>query len=134
MMSMLLSSCSNYWILDKERIDEIPEIASYTKKMQDFEDSNNTKLSAHKVFTISEGRKMVVITSGKESAALEFVDLEVKKKDQKIIVKEVPKETNDMNPYLLVGLDKIKGDLQVYNESTGELIENINSSSLGTIE
>ena len=102
--------------------------------MQDFEDSNNTKLSAHKVFTISEGRKMVVITSGKESAALEFVDLEVKKKDQKIIVKEVPKETNDMNPYLLVGLDKIKGDLQVYNESTGELIENINSSSLGTIE
>lgn len=131
---MLLSSCSNYWILDTERIDEIPEIASYTKKMQDLEDSNDTKLSVHKVFTISEGRKMVVITSGKESATLEFVDLEVKKKDQKIIVKEVPNEINDMNPYLLVGLDKIKGDLQVYNESTGELIENINSSSLRPTE
>jgi hypothetical protein len=57
MIATLLSSCSNYWILDKERIDEIPKIASYTKKMRDFEDSNDTKLSAHKVFTINDDRK-----------------------------------------------------------------------------
>ncbi len=46
--SHALSSCSNYWILDKERIDEIPEIASYIKKMQDFGDSADAKISVVK--------------------------------------------------------------------------------------
>lgn len=122
MVTMLLVSCSSHWILDQKRIDELPEVKSHVNKLQQHGDSGYSEISAYTVFTISEGRKMVVITSGNELKSLEFVSLDKEKKNQKITVRELTNEDGDINPYLLVGLDKINGDLQVYNESTGEFI------------
>lgn len=124
MIAMLLASCSSHWILDKERLSD-HEIKSHVSKLQDQEYHHYSNLSVYTIFTISEGRKMVVITSGDESKSLEFVRLDKDKKDQKIIVRETTNESDDINPYLLVGLDKIKGDLEVYNESTNEFITEV---------
>lgn len=125
MIAMLLASCSSHWILDRDRLNEVPEIESHVNKLQQHENSSYSELSVYTVFTISEGGKMVVITSGDESKSLEFVRLDKDKKDQKIIVRETTNESDDINPYLLVGLDKIKGDLEVYNESTNEFITEV---------
>lgn len=125
MIAMLLASCSSHWILDRDRLNEVSEVESHVNKLQQHGNSSYSELSVYTVFTISEGRKMVVITSGDESKSLEFVRLDKDKKDQKITVREITNESDDINPYLLVGLDKIKGELEVYNESTNEFITEV---------
>lgn len=128
MMTTLLVSCSNHWILEKERMSEVSEVAYHAERLQQHESSNNFEKTSFAVFTIAEGRKMVVISSGNESKALEFVKIDVDKKNKTIIVKEKLNETDEINPFLLVGLDKITGNLQVYNESTNEFIEQVDKN------
>jgi len=123
-LTLLIAGCSlfsDYWILEEERLSEVPEVRTYTERLQQDEYLDSATFS---IFTISEERKMVVIFSGDKTKAFEFSHKKNTKKDQEIIVKEIDNETNHNNPFLLVGLDKIEGDLQVYNETTKEYIIN----------
>lgn len=55
---LLLAGCqSSYWVLEKDRIDKVPDIKSYVKDLQMHDD-----VKGYQVFTISEGKKMVVVS------------------------------------------------------------------------
>ncbi|MCY8147020.1 hypothetical protein [Bacillus inaquosorum] len=118
---LLLAGCqSSYWVLEKDRIDEVPDIKSYVKDLQMHDD-----VKGYQVFTISEGKKMVVVSLGCSDKAkkLEVSDVKFSPKETIVTVTRKP-ATNayEKNPYILIGLDKIKGDLIVQDE-TGDRFE-----------
>lgn len=118
---LLLAGCqSSYWVLEKDRIDEVPDIKSYVKDLKMHDD-----VKGYQVFTISEGKKMVVVSLGSSDKAkkLEVSDVKFSPKETIVTVTRKPApKANEKNPYILIGLDKIEGDLIVQDE-TGDRFE-----------
>ncbi|PLR88700.1 hypothetical protein [Bacillus halotolerans] len=114
---LLLTGClSSYWVLEKDRIGEGSfELELYANYLQTHDD-----VKGYQVFTILEGRKMVIVSLGSsdKDKKLEVSDVKYSPKETIVTVKRKPApEENEKNPYILIGLDKIEGDLIVQDES-----------------
>lgn len=111
--SLILVACGGYtpynnWVLEKSRLNEVPEIEDYVMSLQ-----NTPDKKGFKIFTISEGRKMVVISTGNAETSLELGDVKVDSGNTKVILKEIENKSDEENPYLMVGISAIKGTLFV---------------------
>ncbi|MFD2923135.1 hypothetical protein ACFS6F_05145, partial [Halobacillus naozhouensis] len=114
-ISSILVACGGYspennWVLEKSRLGEVGEIETYVTKLQ-----NNSDTRGFKVFTISEGKKMVVVSSGNENKSLELDNVDIVLGDTKITLSESEKKNGENNPYIMVGLGAIEGELSVEN-------------------
>lgn len=118
--TVFLSACgSNTWVLEKERLDEVESVKNYVEQLQ----NDNTDFRGFKVFTISEGKKMVVVSSGTSNQTIKFKEADVSNNRTTITVEEESMETNEKNSYILIGIDEIKGELSVVNEGGEEYKE-----------
>lgn len=116
MIMLLLAGCqSSYWVLEKERIGEgSSELELYANYLQTHDD-----VKGYQVFTILEGRKMVIVSLGssEKEKKLEVSDVKYTPKETIVTVKRKPTpKANEKNPYILIGLDKIKGEFIVQDE------------------
>ena len=115
-LSFGLVACGGYtpdnnWVLEKSRLDEGPEIENYVTSLQDAPDKRGFK-----IFTIAEGRKMVVVSTGNAKKSLELDGVKVDSGDTKVILKEMESNNGeDNNPYIMIGISAIKGTLFVQN-------------------
>jgi|SRR5690625_105579 len=115
-----LSACgSNTWVLEKDRLNEVGSIENYVEQLQ----SNHTGFRGYRVFTISEGKKMVVVSSGTSNQTLEFTGEDDSNNSTTITVEKETKETDEENTYILIGIDQIKGELTVVSDSGEEYKE-----------
>ncbi|MGG7221604.1 hypothetical protein ACQXR1_15065 [Bacillus sp. ATD] len=120
-MSLLAGCQPSYWVLEKDRLDEVTDIKMYVNDLQMHDD-----VKGYQVFTISEGKKMVVVSLGssENDKKLEVSDVKFSPKETIVTVKRKPApEANEKNPYILIGLDKIEGDLIVQDETGGHFEE-----------
>ncbi|PAC84156.1 hypothetical protein CHH85_00495 [Bacillus subtilis] len=112
---LLLAGCQpSYWVLEKDRLDEVTDIKMYVNDLQMHDD-----VKGYQVFTISEGRKMVIVSLGssEKDKKLEVSDVKFSPKETIVTVKRKPAPTaNEKNPYILIGLDKIEGEFIVQDE------------------
>ncbi|WP_439949052.1 hypothetical protein [Bacillus subtilis] len=112
---LLLGGCQpSYWVLEKDRLDEVTDIKMYVNDLQMHDD-----VKGYQVFTISEGKKMVVVSLGssEKDKKLEVSDVKFSPKETIVTVKRKPAPTaNEKNPYILIGLDKIEGEFIVQDE------------------
>ncbi|MDM5303914.1 hypothetical protein QUF44_20470 [Bacillus subtilis] len=114
---LLLAGCQpSYWVLEKDRIGEgSPDLEIYANYLQMHDD-----VKGYQVFTISEGKKMVVVSLGsrEKDKKLEVSGVKFSPKETIVTVKRKPAtKANEKNPYILIGLDKIEGDFIVQDES-----------------
>ncbi|MGD6873713.1 hypothetical protein ACQCU1_16160 [Sutcliffiella horikoshii] len=120
LMTVFLSACgSNTWVLEKDRLDEVASVKNYVEQLQ----NDNTDFRGYKVFTISEGKKMVVVSSGTSNQTLKFKEADVSNNSTIITVEEESRKTEEKNSYILIGIDEIKGEFSVVNESGEEYKE-----------
>ncbi|MCA1054335.1 hypothetical protein LCM10_04990 [Rossellomorea aquimaris] len=118
-LMLLLSACSitsHTWVLEKDRLSEVSSVKNYVEQLQ----TNEADLRGYRVFTISEGSKMVVVSSGSIDKALKFVEADVSENNTTISVEEISQNSDEANPYILIGIDEIKGELTVVNENGDE--------------
>ncbi|MDO8227410.1 hypothetical protein [Bacillus cabrialesii] len=113
---LLLAGCQpSYWVLEKERIGEgSSDLEIYANYLQMHAD-----VKGYQVFTISEGKKMVVVSLGssENDKQLEVSDVKFSSKETVVTVKRKPaSKANETNPYILIGLDKIEGEFLVQDE------------------
>lgn len=119
---LLLAGCQpSYWVLEKDRISEGgSELELYANYLQMHDD-----VKGYQVFTISEGKKMVVVSLGssENDKQLEVSDVKFSSKETVVTVTRKPApKANEKNPYILIGLDKIEGEFIVQDE-TGNRFE-----------
>ncbi|MBJ3764769.1 hypothetical protein ACIGLI_04925 [Bacillus subtilis] len=119
---LLLVGCQpSYWMLEKDRIGEgSPDLEIYANYLQIHDD-----VKGYQVFTISEGKKMVVVSLGssENEKQLEVSDVKFSPKETIVTVKRKPApKATEKNPYILIGLDKIEEDFIVQDE-TGSRFE-----------
>ncbi|SES18596.1 hypothetical protein SAMN04487944_12266 [Gracilibacillus ureilyticus] len=113
-MIIFLSACnSNTWVLEKDRLSETGSVKDYVEQLQ----NDQTDFRGFRVFTISEGKKMVVVSTGTSNQTLEFIDANVADNSTTITVEGKSSETDEENAYILIGIDEIKGELSVVSES-----------------
>ncbi|MDU0156058.1 hypothetical protein [Bacillus cabrialesii] len=113
---LLLAGCQpSYWVLEKERIGEgSSDLEIYANYLQMHAD-----VKGYQVFTISEGKKMAVVSLGssENEKQLEVSDVKFSSKETVVTVKRKPaSKANETNPYILIGLDKIEGEFIVQDE------------------
>lgn len=111
--SLALVACGGYtpnnnWVLEKDRLNEDPAIESFVKSLQESPDKKGFKR-----FTIAEDRRMVVVSTGDVEKSLELEDVKVESGNTKIILKEMENKNDEDNPYIMVGISAIKGELFV---------------------
>ena len=111
--TLTLVACGGYtphnnWVLEKSRLSEDPEIENFVSSLQDTPEKRGFE-----VFTISEGRKMVVVSTGDVVKSLELDDVKVDSGNTKIILNETENTNDEDNPYIMVGISAIKGELFV---------------------
>ncbi|OBA03404.1 hypothetical protein A9D36_12180 [Bacillus subtilis] len=118
---LLLGGCQpSYWVLEKDRLDEVTDIKMYVNDLQMHDD-----VKGYQVFTVSEGKKMVVVSLGsnENEKQLEVSDVKYSHKETIVTVQRKPaSKANETNPYILIGLDKIEGNFIVQDE-TGNRFE-----------
>ncbi|MGD1415578.1 hypothetical protein [Bacillus sp. X2(2017)] len=113
---LLLAGCQpSYWVLEKDRIGEgSPDLEIYANYLQ-----MHDEVKGYQVFTISEGKKMVVVSLGssEKDKKLEVSDVKYSPKETTVTVERIPaSKANEKNPYILIGLDKIEGEFIVQDE------------------
>ncbi|MBL4963231.1 hypothetical protein [Bacillus halotolerans] len=112
---LLLAGCQpSYWVLEKDRLDEVTDIKMYVNDLQMHDD-----VKGYQVFTISEGKKMVVVSLGssEKEKKLEVSGVKYSPKETIVTVKrKLAPKANEKNPYILIGLDKIEEALIVQDE------------------
>ncbi|MGD6778154.1 hypothetical protein ACQCUO_21455, partial [Sutcliffiella horikoshii] len=60
---------------------------------------------------------MVVVSSGTSNQTLKFKEADVSNNSTIITVEEESRKTEEKNSYILIGIDEIKGEFSVVNES-----------------
>jgi hypothetical protein len=117
LMLTSLSACGpNIWILEKDRLSELGNVEDYVGQLE----GNQSEFRGYRVFTISEGKKMVVVSSGSSDKVLKFTAADVSKDTTTISVEEENKKSHEVNSYILIGIDEIQGEFAVVNESGEE--------------
>ncbi|MCY8454152.1 hypothetical protein MOC98_14965 [Bacillus spizizenii] len=113
---LLLAGCQpSYWVLEKDRIGEgSPDLEIYANYLQMHDD-----VKGYQAFTISEGKKMAVVSLGsrEKDKKLEVSGVKFSPKETIATVTRKPApKANEKNPYILIGLDKIEGEFIVQDE------------------
>ncbi|CUB20259.1 hypothetical protein BN2127_JRS7_00471 [Bacillus subtilis] len=113
---LLLAGCQpSYWVLEKDRIGEgSPDLEIYANYLQMHDD-----VKGYQVFTVLEGRKMVIVSLGssEKDKKLEVSGVKYSPKETIVTVKRKPaSKANEKNPYILIGLDKIEEEFIVQDE------------------
>ncbi len=80
----------------------------------------NADRKGFKSINISEGKLMVVVSTGTSEIELEAVDVEILDDETIITVREVEADSDEINPYILIGLERKNGKLTVVNEDGEE--------------
>ncbi|AEP88989.1 hypothetical protein [Bacillus spizizenii] len=114
---LLLAGCQpSYWVLEKDRIGEgSPDLEIYANYLQMHDD-----VKGYQVFTVLEGRKMVIVSLGssEKDKKLEVSGVKYSPKETIVTVKRKPaSKANEKNPYILIGLDKIEEEFIVQDET-----------------
>lgn len=111
---LLLAGCQpSYWVLEKDWIGEGSlELELYANDLQTHDD-----VKGYQVFTILEGRKMVIVSLGSSEKEKKLEVSGVKYSPKETIKRKPAPKANEKNPYILIGMDKIEGDLIVQDES-----------------
>lgn len=110
-----LTSCSqavDYSILDEKTVDNLTSVAAYVDELQ----ASNTDYKGFKVFDTSDGKKVVVISSGEPNRTLRVNQVEQSSKDTSITVVEVDLPSEQKNSYVVVRLDEIVGAFYVFEK------------------
>lgn len=120
LMVMILSACNwNTWVLDKDRLSENSDIEAYVQSLQQV----HTDFRGHYVLTVAEGRKMVIVSTGSNATTLAFKDAEISHDKTVVTVDELNNQsTDEVNSFILIGIDEIKGDLVVVNADGEEFL------------
>jgi uncharacterized protein YxeA len=114
---MIVTGCGkDYWVWNKKKIDEEPAVRQYVNYLQ----KEKTDRKGYKLIDISEGKKMVVISTGTNKLELEAVDVEVTDDETIVTVREVEADSDEINPYILIGLERKTGKMRVFNEDGEE--------------
>lgn len=78
-------------MLEKNRLDGVGSVKNYVEQLQ----NNHTDSQGYRVFTISEGKKMVVVSSGTGNQTREFTGADVSNNFKTITVGEETKKTDE---------------------------------------
>ena len=114
---MILTGCGkDYWVWNKKDLDKEPGVRQYVNYLQ----NDKTDRKAFKLIDISEGKQLVVVSTGTNKLELEAVDVEVLDDETIVTVKEVEADSDEINPYILIGLERKNGKLKVVNEDGEE--------------
>lgn len=116
-MVMILSGCGkDYWVWNKKEIDKEPGVRQYVNYLQD----EKPDRKGFKMIDIAEGKKMVVVSTGTNKLQLEALDVEVSDDETIVTVREVEADSDEINPFILIGLERKNGTLKVFNEEGEE--------------
>ncbi|MGG0669705.1 hypothetical protein [Sporosarcina koreensis] len=116
-MVMILSGCGkDYWVWNKKEIDKEPGVRQYVNYLQD----EKPDRKGFKMIDIAEGKKMVVVSTGTNKLELEALDVEVSDDETIVTVREVEADSDEINPFILIGLERKNGTLKVFNEEGEE--------------
>lgn len=114
---VILSGCSKgYWVWNKKNIDEEPAVRFYVNYLQD----EKPDRKAFKVIDIAEGKKMVVVSTGTKDRELEAVSVKYSDDETLVTVREVEADSDEINPYILIGLEHPVSNFKVVNEDGEE--------------
>ncbi|MDN4606900.1 hypothetical protein [Sporosarcina highlanderae] len=116
-MMMILSGCGKgYWIMKKSKLDEEPGVRAHVNYLQ----NEKPDRKGFKVIDINEGKKLVVVSTGTSKVELEAVSVEYLENQTVVTVKEIEADSDEINPYILIGLDKPVSKFKVVNEDGEE--------------
>ena len=114
---IILTGCGkDYWVWNKKDLDKEPGVRQYVNYLQ----NDKTDRKGFKLIDISEGKQLVVVSTGTNKLELEAVDVEVSDDETVVTVKEVEADSEEINPYILIGLERKSGKLRVINEDGEE--------------
>lgn len=118
-LTMILSGCGKvYWVGNEKDIDKEPAVRQHVNYLQ----NEKPDRKGFKSINIAEGNLMVVVSTGTNKLELEAVDVEILDDETIITVREVEADSDKINPYILIGLERKNGKLKVVNED-GEQYE-----------
>ncbi|MDW0117059.1 hypothetical protein QTL97_08940 [Sporosarcina thermotolerans] len=116
-LMLILSGCGKgYWVMKKAKLDEETGVRAYVNYLQ----NEKPDRRGFKVIDISEGLKMVVVSTGTTKRELEAVSVEYLENQTVVTVKEFDAESDELNPYILIGLKKPVSKFKVVNEDGEE--------------
>lgn len=114
---MLLSGCGKgYWVMNKKNLDDEPAVRAYVNYLQ----KDKTERKGFKVIDVSEGKKMVVVSTGTRDLELESVSVDYLDDQTIVTVREVEANSDEVNPYILIGLKHPVSKFKVVNEDGEE--------------
>lgn len=86
-------------------------------KIQQYIDQLQTEAidyRGYKIFSISEGSKAIVISTGEGSKQLRIAEMHQSSKDTAVTIAETEDHSNDKNTYIVVGIEEIVGAFFVF--------------------
>lgn len=111
---MVLTGCGKeYWVGNQKDMEKEPAVNAHVKYLP-------PDRKGYKNINISEGKLMVVVSSGTNKIELEAVDVEILEDETIITVREAEADSDEINPYILIGLERKNGKLTVVNEDGEE--------------
>lgn len=114
---MLLSGCGKgYWVMNKKNLDDEPAVRAYVNYLQ----KDKTERKGFKVIDVAEGKKMVVISTGTRDLELEAVSVDYLDDQTIVTVREIEANSDEVNPYTLIGLKHPVSKFKVVNEDGEE--------------
>lgn len=100
----------NYWIDDKTVQDQDGNILAHLHNIE-----TDTSIKGFKVFTIMEGQKEIALSLGEKMAgnSIEVTDVENKEGQTEVHIRTTYNQSEEKNPYILVGLDNEESEIVV---------------------
>lgn len=99
-----------YWIDDKTEQDKDGDILAHLHNI-----ATDTSIKGYKVFTIMEGQKEIALSLGDNMAGnrIEVTDVENKEGQTEVHIRTTYNQSEEKNPYILVGLDNEESQIVV---------------------
>lgn len=100
----------NYWIDDKTVQDQDGNILAHLHNIE-----TDTSIKGFKVFTVMEGQKEIALSLGEKMAGnrIEVTDVENKEGQTEVHIRTTYNQSEEKNPYILVGLDNEESEIVV---------------------
>ncbi|ENQ3077889.1 hypothetical protein [Bacillus multifaciens] len=105
------NSYEDYWVLEKSRYNEAPEMIDYFPKRA----QENPSLVGYSTYTISEGRKMIALAVGSQHKGSEIEVTKFQEKgDTTYVTVNIKKgKSNEENPVILIGVSKLHKNIVI---------------------
>ncbi|MGN7387012.1 hypothetical protein [Sporosarcina sp. SAFN-015] len=102
--------------MNKKNLDDEPAVRAYVNYLQ----KDKTERKGFKVIDVAEGKKMVVISTGTRDLELEAVSVDYLDDQTIVTVREIEANSDEVNPYTLIGLKHPVSKFKVVNEDGEE--------------